>query len=314
MKKNNKKTILLLGCVLLITVIGTMLIFLVKPTGSVVMSNSNIYQEDFEGIPDYLERALSKMVSEGKANGVVVSVVVRGKENFTAGYGFADKELGIPVDGAQTGFRIGSISKTFVAVAALQMAENNKLDLDAPVSRYLPEDFPPFEEDFTMKQLLTHSAGFEDILSGVAVYDLSKAEPLEVSVRKYMPNQIYTPGDISSYSNYGIALAAYVVQQVSGQKFSNYATENIFKPLNLNHTSFDLDFKGAKISKAYTPSGELTKEPYMNIYPEGSVVSTGEDMNRYMRWLMEDGNDILGDSAKRELLEKQYTASSDFDD
>ncbi len=265
------------------------------------------------GVSQYLGKILSGMVDEKQVKGAIVSVVSNGTNELSKGYGFADEEKDIAANGDNTAFRIGSISKTFVAIAALQLAEDGRLNMKAPVSTYLEGDFPKFKYNITMHDLLTHTAGFEDMFSGIAVYDINKAEPLELSIRKYMPAQVFIPGEVVSYSNYGIALAAYTIQCITGQDFSSYAEDNIFNPLSMMNTSFKLDFKGVMISKGYAIDGKENVEPLVNIYPEGSVVSTATDMSKYIQWLMDDSDKILSIIGKHQLFEQHYTMSDEFE-
>ncbi len=126
--------------------------------------------------------------------------------SYAGGFGWADETMGIEA-AENTAFRVGSISKTFVAIAALKLAEQGLIDMDQDAASYLEPDFPPFERRISMRMLLTHSAGLEDMVTGVAVPNVSDTLPLSVSVRRYRPAQTIGQGTIS-YSNYGIALAA----------------------------------------------------------------------------------------------------------
>jgi len=264
-------------------------------------------------IRHYLDQTLSDMVVQKQVKGAIVTVVRDGTVALCKGYGYADEEKGIGAHEDNTAFRIGSISKTFVAIAAQQLVERGQLDMDAPISTYLEADFPKFKYDITMHDLLTHSAGFEDMISGIVVDEISKAEPLELSIRKYMPNQVFVPGEVVSYSNYGIALAAYVVQCIANQNFDQYAEDNIFKPLEMTRTSFKLDYKDVVISKGYSPKGAEAAQPIINLYPEGSVVTTARDMSKYLHWLMDDSDLVLSAEGKGHLFEKQFTMAEELE-
>jgi len=278
--------------------------------GDDVISQSRT-NENNNALQHFLNGELSQMIADKQVKGAVVSVVSNNETVFSQGYGWADEENGVAV-GEKTGFRIGSISKTFVAVAAQKLAEQGKLEMHNPIMNYLETDFPRFKYDITMHQLLTHTAGFEDILSGIVVSDPLKAESLALSIRKYKPAQVFEPGEVVSYSNYGIALAAYVVEQITGQDFYQYAEDNIFKPLGMNNTTFKLDDHRVAVSKAYAPDGKETFEPFINLYPEGSVVATANDMEKYMQWLVNDSEEVLSREGKRQLFRQQFTMSEEF--
>lgn len=271
-----------------------------------------IGQEE-SSISQYLDKMLAEMVNQKEVKGAIISVVAQDRVELCKGYGMADDAEGIAANEDNTAFRIGSVSKTFVAVAALKLVQEGKLDLNAPISDYLQVDFPKFKYDITMHDLLTHTAGFEDIISGIAVDDINQAETLAVSIRKYMPAQVFVPGEVISYSNYGIALAAYVIECITGEEFYKYADHNIFVPLGMTSTSFALDHHGVKVSKAYAANGRETTEPLINLYPEGSAVSTAVDMARYMQWLMDDNTKVLNKEYKQQLFQQHYTMADEFE-
>ena len=273
-----------------------------------------IFAVESNSILNELDSTIQTMIDNGKSKGAVLSIVKDGEIQLSKGYGFADEYLGYAADGDKTAFRIGSVSKTFVAVAAQILREEGRLNMNSDISVYVESNFPKLNYPVTMQQLLTHTAGFEDMVTGIAVYNVSDTEPLAVSVRKYLPGQIYIPGEVVSYSNYGIALAAYVIECITNQDFAEYCEEQIFKPLDMNKTTFKYMHDIVYVSKPYLPNANETIEPYMNLYPEGSAVSTGEDMAKYMLWLLNDDDTrILSQNSKKELFNKQFTMSEELE-
>ncbi len=270
-------------------------------------------QEELD-ICNELKIKIESMVGPEKAKGAVLSIVKNGKIELCTGFGFANESYGIEADGEKKAFRIGSVSKTFAAVAAQILHQEGRLDMDCDISKYLGPEYLRLSYRTTMHQLLTHTAGFEDMVTGMAVFNVSDTEPLAESVVKYKPAQVYKPGTVVSYSNYGIALAAYVVESISGQSFDDYCREQIFMPLDMNRTTFKHMHDVVYVSKPYLPSGRETLEPYMNLYPEGSAVSTAEDMGKYMLWLL-NGEDtrILSKKSKEELFSRQFSMSKELE-
>ena len=270
-------------------------------------------------VPDTLtvakafDQAIQEIIDTKKAKGATATLIINGNVTMTKGYGYADELLNLKTDGDRIGFRIGSISKTFVAVAALIAMEDGKIDLDTDISQYLPKDFPKFKYPVTMKNLLTHTAGFEEQITGMAVKNVSDTEPLSVSVVKHMPAQIFKPNDTASYSNYGIALAAYVIENVTGEDFADYCEKKIFQPLHMNRTTFTYMQDTVYVSKAYLPNGEETSEVFMNLYPEGSAVSTAEDMAKYIQWLLSEDDGLIDKASKEQLFIKQYAMDDAFE-
>lgn len=231
--------------------------------------------------------------------GAAVVVVKDGELIFSKDYGYADTERQIPVDCAVTVFELGSISKTFVWVAVMQLLEQGLLDLDMDINTYLPEDFSQklaFEKDFTIRDLINHSAGFEDVALDF-IFDAQTVEggdTLENALLLTRPAQIYEPGTHSAYSNYGTALAAYIVGHVSGQGYAAFERNNIFIPSGMVNTLNQPDWVnnfGFLHSKAtgYMPevNGGFSAgmQSYFSLYPAGSVNGTAEDLARFIKAL-----------------------------
>ncbi|PKM66365.1 MAG: hypothetical protein CVU95_11955 [Firmicutes bacterium HGW-Firmicutes-2] len=266
-------------------------------------------------LSEQMDQQINTIINEGKSVGAVATMVVDGEKVLSKGYGFADVEHDIESNGKDVGFRIGSISKTFVAVAALIAVEEGYIDMDQDISLYLEgnQAFKPLKYPVTMHHLLTHTSGFEEIVTGMAVKNISDTEPLSETIVKYRPEQIYRPGEIASYSNYGIGLAAYVIERSTGTDFADFCYERIFKPLEMDHTTFAHMHDTVRVSQAYLPNGQVTMDMFMNIYPEGSAVSTADDMARYIQWLLEPSNRILSQTHKAELLEQQFSMADEFE-
>lgn len=291
---------------LICTFIAAMLIFQAAGVSAQAQKKQDVCNE--------LNKKIESMIGPGKAKGAVLSIVKDGKIQLCTGYGFANEYHGIEADGERTAFRIGSVSKTFVAVAAQILQQEGRLDMDCDISKYLGPEYLRLSYRTTMHQLLTHTAGFEDMVTGMAVYNVSDTEPLAESIVKYKPAQVYKPGTVVSYSNYGLALAAYVVESISGKSFDDYCQEQIFMPLGMSRTTFKHMYDVAYVSSPYLSSGKETLEPYMNLYPEGSAMSTAGDMAKYMLWLL-NGEDtrVLSKKSKEELFSRQFSMSEELE-
>jgi len=144
-----------------------------------------------------------------------------------------------PVDPDTTLFRPGSISKLFTWTAVMQLVEAGKLDLDADVNRYLDFRIPPRDgQPVTLRELMTHTPGFEEHLTSIFGRDPASLFPLRDFERDQIPARLYPPGRIPAYSNYGAGLAGYIVQRVSCEPFETYIERHIFAPLGMTHASF----------------------------------------------------------------------------
>ncbi len=171
--------------------------------------------------------------------GASVMVMQNGQVLLRKGYGYADLKNKKPVDPAATIFRLASISKLFTWVSVMQLVEQGKLDLDTDVNRYL--DFqirPAFSQPVTLRNLMTHTGGFEEEIRDIIVTDPKQAVTLRDFLIRNQPQRIFPPGTIPAYSNYGVGIAGYIVQRVSGQPFEQYVEQHIFAPLKMVHSTF----------------------------------------------------------------------------
>ena len=197
---------------------------------------AELTKADFE---TFLDALIPSQLRNRNIAGAVVAVVKDGQVLFQKGYGYADFEAKKPVLPDQTLFRPGSISKLFTATAVMQLVEQGKLDLDRDVNDYLDFAIPKtYPEPVTLRQLLTHTAGFEETLKNLFVAHQSDVKPLRAYLVNQMPARIFPPGKVPSYSNYGFTLAGYIVERVSGEKFERYVTNHILQPLRMDE--FDL--------------------------------------------------------------------------
>jgi CubicO group peptidase (beta-lactamase class C family) len=186
----------------------------------------------------FLDDLFAKEMAENHIAGAAVSVVKDGKLLFAKGYGYADLEKGILVDPEQTIFRIGSVSKTFAWTAVMQLVEQGKLDLNADVNTYLDFRIPAtYPQPITLKHLMTHTSGFEDVLLGSVVSDPNDLLPVREWLTSHMPARVHPPGDGTGYANYNAMLAGYIVARVSGQPYDQYIQEHILDPLGMAHST-----------------------------------------------------------------------------
>ncbi|GAC1437030.1 MAG: serine hydrolase [Thermoanaerobaculia bacterium] len=218
--------------------------------------------------------------------GSTIAIVKDGKLLLAKGYGFADVDKKTPVSPETTLFRPGSVSKLFTWTSVMQLVEQGKLDLDRDVNAYLDFKIPEaFGKPITLKNLLTHTPGFEDQAKDLFVAPSAKST-LGDYLKTHIPRRIYPPGTTSAYSNYGAALAGYIVERVSGRPFEQYVDENIFKPLRMTHTTFAQPLPASLaplMSKGYKTASSGAK-PFENVGPEpaGSLSSSATDMSRFM--------------------------------
>ena len=249
--------------------------------------------------------------------GAVVVVVKDGQVLLAKGYGHADVATGQPVDPATTLFRVGSISKLFTWTAVMQLVEQGKLDLDADVNRYLDFRVPPRDgQPVTLRELMTHTPGFEETIRNLFASDAQHLLGNAAWVKEWVPGRIYPPGLVPAYSNYGAALAGYIVQRVSGQPFDDYVEAHILQPLGMQYATFRQPLPAAlapHMAKGYAQAGAPAK-PFelVNAAAAGALSASGEAMARFMLAQLQGGSyngaQILAPATLREMFDYRRAA------
>jgi len=258
--------------------------------------------------------------------GATFSLVRDGEIFFAKGYGYADVENKRSVVAETTLFRPGSVSKLFTWTAVMQLFEQGKLDLNTDVNNYLkdfkiPDTYP---EPITLTNLLTHTPGFEDVWSGMAARSAEELVPLGEFLAQKMPPRFLPPGEFTAYSNYGTALAGYIVQTISGMPFEDYVEENIFKPLDMQHCTFRQPLPSHladEMSVGYSFKDGLFKaedfELINGLAPAGSLSASATAMAKFMIAYLQNGKygeDRILEAETVELMRTQlFTHDSRLD-
>lgn len=246
----------------------------------------------------FLDGILPLQLAREDIAGATVVIVKDGKVLFEKGYGFSDVKAKKPVVAADTLFRPGSISKLFTWTAVMQLVEQGKIDLDRDVNDYIDYKIPEaFGKPITMRNLLTHTPGFEEQVKDLITFKTDKPN-LGEYMKTHIPGRIFPPGTVPAYSNYGASLAGYIVERVSGQPFNQYIEEHIFKPLGMNHSTFEQPLPeelAPNMSNGYQlASDKELKFEMVTPFPAGSLSSTADDMSKFMLAHLQNGQ--LGDA------------------
>ena len=258
----------------------------------------------------WLDGFMPYALGEGDIAGAVVTVVRNGEVITERGFGYSDVERRTPVDPQRTLFRPGSVSKLVTWTAVMQQVEQGKIDLDADVNRYLDFRIPEYEgQPVTMRQLMTHTAGFEESLKDLIGHDREAIPPYGEMLKRWIPHRIFAPGTTPAYSNYGTSLAGYIVERVSGEPFNDYVERHIFAPLGMRNSTFREPLPAnmqPNMSTGYRrASGETVRFEIVGPAPAGSLSSTGADMSRFMMAHLNggelDGQRILSAETARQM-------------
>lgn len=264
-----------------------------------------------------IEEMIAQTIEEGAVPGVAIGIVEGGELTFAQGYGKAD----LASDTLMTPmslFHIASVSKTFVAAALMQLADAGMIDLDAPVTDYLP-DFTlaePESQEITIRELLSHTGGMPDVedWSGVVRGQGGAGDSaLADYVQSLAASSLIAPtGEGFVYSSIGYDVLGDVIAKVSGRSFEEYMTEELLAPMGLEHSSFlpaDLDLTLRATPYTFDDAGNVAPIgyfPYSRAHAPASGLWTNvEDLGRYASILLEEGDadgvEILPSAAIEEM-------------
>ncbi len=233
---------------------------------------------------------------EGKFSSAEVGIFQGDTILYTGYFGETDLTAHTPAD-ENTVYEWGSISKTFVWVSVLQLWEEGKLDLEEDIRHYLPEGYLQhlsYDDPITMLHLMNHNAGWCENTYSISCKDAADVRPLAEALRDTEPAQIHRPGEVSAYSNWGAALAGYIVECVSGMDYCDYVHEHILAPLGMEHTAVNPTHSdnpwvqqqretlhSYQFSAIGTKSDLGTCLEYIEGYPAGAATGTLADLMTY---------------------------------
>jgi CubicO group peptidase (beta-lactamase class C family) len=265
-------------------------------------------------LESFLDGMVPYAIDRADIAGATISVVKDGKLLFAKGYGFANVKKRTPVIPDQTLFRPGSISKLFTWTSVMQLVEQHKLDLDTDVNTYLDFKVPEkFGKPITLRNIMTHSSGFEETVTDLFVNKPDQLYPLRDYLIKRMPERIFPPGKVVAYSNYATAMAGYIVQRVSGEPFDQYVANHIFKPLQMNNSTFVQPLPKAlmpQMANGYRLASDADNAiPFelVEAAPAGALSSTATDMARFMLAHLGNGTFDGAQILKSETVKQMQT-------
>lgn len=289
-------------------------------------TNTVVYGEPFDDsvqLKAFVDNVMKEQLEKYHIPGVTLSIVKDGEILLAEGYGYANLGDNTPVDPNHTLFRPGSISKLFTWTAVMQLVEQGRLDLDEDINSYLDFQIPDQvmkrggAKPITMHNLLTHTPGFEDVLEDLFVLSPDRVLPLDEYLKKHLPARVFPPGEVLAYSNYGTALAGYIVQQVSGQPFGEYVEEHILLPLGMVNSSFHQPLPhdlAPHLAKAYKyVEGQFYQGDfeYIPMSPAGAMSTTAVDLAHFMIAHLQQGRyedvRILEEQTAQTIHEQQFT-------
>lgn len=258
-----------------------------------------------EDLSSFFDGYLPNELKQADIAGAAVVVVKDGRVLFQRGYGWADRAGQLAVTADTTLFRIGSVSKLLTWTAVMRLVEQGQLSLDADVQQYLDFPLPPYQgHPVTLRQLMTHTAGFEETVQGMWMQP-GESAGLGDYLRTQLPPRIFAAGSTAAYSNYGATLAGYIVERRSGQPFADHLQRQLLQPLGMAHTSFAQPLPAALaagLSQGYDLGSEAAQPfEWLRVAPAGSASATVADMGRFMLAHLGGGEVSPGDAVPAAL-------------
>lgn len=292
------------------------LCFIILNSISPAFANTDMPKDNIENLVDkVIKNDMEKLHIPGAA------VVITKDEEviFSKGYGYADLENEIPVNPEKTIFRVGSLTKSLTATAAMQLVEEQRFELDKDINQYLKSyKISNFDnKPITLHHLLTHTAGLDeaiykrDSLSKENV--LSSTEYLKYYVTKQRP--ICESGELFQYSNVGSGLIGNLIEEQMGQTLNEYMNRNIFNSLEMSSASLQLPLGNKDLAKSYIYHNNNYKKipySYISLPGGGGMSSTATDFAKYMIMHMNSGKyqrkQILHPDLVRQMHQKNFAS------
>jgi len=264
-------------------------------------------EPQYAAVVQMLERFIEHEMADKDLPALSIALVDDQQIVWARGFGFARPKTKVPAT-ADTVYRAGSVSQLFTDKAIMQLVEQGKLDLDAPVTRYLPDFHPdnPFDKRITLRQLMSHRAGLVREPPAGSHFDSGDTSLAQTVASLNKSRLVYAPGSRTKYSNAGVATAGYVLERTQHQPFAQYVQRTVLDPLGLAHSSFapapDITTNLAT-GYMWTLDGRVFEAPTFqsNIAPADGLYTTVGDLGRFLSAL------FAGHVLKASTLEQMWT-------
>ncbi|HEY8102747.1 MAG TPA: serine hydrolase domain-containing protein [Burkholderiaceae bacterium] len=265
---------------------------------------------DYESTKQYISKLIQYEMKQHDVTGLSIALVDDQRIVWAQGFGYADMANGIAAT-PETLYRVGSISKLFTATAAMQLAEQGKIDIDKPLQTYLPSfsiktRFPE-AGPITPRNIMTHHSGLPDsMINGMWV---KQPAPFAKVVDSLKDDYVAYPSNfIFAYSNIGPTLLGDAIQTITGKEFSAYMNDALLSPLGMHQSSFSAAPSVSLMSKAYR-AGSEKEELALRDIPAGGLNSNVLDLSRFLQMVFaqgqSNGNPILKPASLNEMLRPQ---------
>ena len=259
-----------------------------------------------------LERFIAHEMADKGLPALSISLVEDQRVVYAHGFGLASPRDSVRTT-ARTVYRVGSVSKLFTDIGVMQLVERGTLDLDAPVTRYLP-DFRPrgATTPITLRELMSHRAGLVREPPVGHYFDRTSPSLAATVASLNSTRVVYQPKARSKYSNAGIAVAGDVLETIGRERFQDYVARTVLRPLGLGDSAFEPDSALARrtaVATMWTLDGRSFVAPtfQLGMAPAGSMYSTVLDLGRFMSVLFARGRMATGQLVSEVTLEQMWT-------
>lgn len=272
---------------------------------------------DYNEVISLLSAFINEQMQDKNLPAVAIALVDDQRIVWQQGFGYADAKTKQAID-EQTIYRVGSVSKLLTDIAVMQLVEHGKLDLDAPVTRYIPEFRPrnPFGKEITLRQLMSHRAGLVRETPVGSYFDPTPPTLSKTIASLNDTTLVYAPDTWTKYSNAAIATVGYVLERSQKTPFAQYLKRAVLDPLGMANSSFEPTPQiRSHLAKAqmWTLDGRTFDAPTfeLGIAPAGCMYTTLGDLSKFMSAMFAGGRGERGQLLKRETLEKMWTPTTD---
>jgi serine beta-lactamase-like protein LACTB len=267
----------------------------------------------YEAVAERLTPFIEREVRAKKLPAVSIALVDDQSIVWARGFGFADPKAKVPAT-ADTVYRVGSVSKLFTDLAVMQLVERGILDLDAPITKYLPDFKPsnPFDKPITLRQMMAHRSGLVREPPIGNYFDPTDPSLAQMVQSLNKTKLVYEPETKTKYSNAAIATVGFVLERMQKQPFTRYLRRTLLEPLGMKHSSFEPDpalTKDLAAAVMWTYPGREFPAPTfeLGMAPAGSMYTNVLDLGHFLSVLFAGGKGPHGQIVKRETLEQMWT-------
>ena len=266
----------------------------------------------YEAVAERLSAAIAQQMTDKELSAVSIALVAGDTLIWSHGFGLADPKRKTPAGGG-TVYRIASLSKLFTAIGVMQLQEQGKLDIDAPVNTYLPGFHPenPFDKPITLRQMMSHRSGLVREPPVGHYFDPTEPSLEELVTSLNRTRLVYQPETRTKYSNAAVSVAGLALAKVAEHPFTEHMRQKVLTPIGMTRSDYTpLPEVSARLATGYmwTYEGRVFPAPtfQLGMVPAAGMYATVNDLGQFMKMLIRHGQGENGQLLQPETLEKMW--------